>query len=88
MPMHQENIDRTHKDDDIRNFYWVYKIKLFHIGANIDFVEDQINELGSDGWECFNITELHKNMNEETGYVRYYFKKRMDKRYLDPNVEY
>ena len=87
-----QKIDTEHKDDDIRNFYWIYKIKLIADNANTENLEQYLNDAGTDGWECFSITQLHKGKgtDNEDPFIRYHFKKRMDRRYTvdSTGVEY
>ena len=73
--------DTEHRDDDIRNFYWIYKIKLIAEETDKYNIEKYLNEMGTAGWECFSISQLHKETEKEDPFIRYHFKKRMDKRY-------
>ena len=78
MMKYTQEIDTEHRDDDIRNFYWIYQIKVIAEHTDKYDVEKYLNDMGRDGYECFSIT---KQPELEKTFIRYHFKKRMDKRY-------
>lgn len=57
-----EELEAKTREEIEKLFRWEYKVVDLSPSGTADELEDNLNKLGADGWECFHLQPTDKNL--------------------------